>query len=356
MSSFPTPQRVAVIGAGLAGAACAASLQRAGLDVTLFDKSRGLGGRMATRRARWSRPDGAGCTAEYSIEFDHGAQHFTAQQPRFRAAMQRAVKAGALAPWRQRVHAAWPAAFDRDGFVPVPNMPALARHVGSGVPVRLGQAVQRLQHGVGGWLLVLEDGATAGPFDQVMLAMPPAQAAALLVGHHELWAAELAAVRMEACWTLMAVTDDQDWPWDAAVPQRGALAWVARNERAPGRSPLPGHASWVAQATPAWTSAHLEDDADTVESALREALASLLPAGRGVQWHYSAVHRWRYALPAAAAPDRRECWWDAHRGLGVCGDFLAGGGVEAAWRSGDELADTVAAALEECSEVAEAAV
>jgi predicted NAD/FAD-dependent oxidoreductase len=234
-------------------------------------------------------------------------------------------------------------------------MPALVRHVGAGVSARLGHAVHRLQRAAGGWLLVLDDGETAGPFDHVMLAMPPAQAAALLVGHNDLWATELSTVRMEACWTLMAVTDDHDWPWDAAVPGRGALAWVARNERAPGRSPLPGLASWVAQATPAWTSAHLEDDAESVAEALRQALAGLLPAAAGVQWHHSAVHRWRYALPAAAAPDRRECWWDAHRGLGVCGDFLAGGGVEAAWRSGDELADTVAAALEEDVEVAQAA-
>ena len=355
MTNFPPPRRVAVIGAGLAGAACAASLQKAEQEVTLFDKSRGVGGRMATRRARWIRGEGAAPAVEHSTDFDHGAQHFTALQPRFRAAMQRAVKAGALAPWRQRVYAAWPAAGDRHGFVPVPDMPALTRHVIAGVSLRLGHAVQRLQRAPGGWLLVLDDGDIAGVFDQIMLAMPPAQAAALLVGHHDRWATELATVRMEACWTLMAITDDQNWPWDAAVPERGPLAWVGRNERAPGRAPLPGLASWVAQATPVWTAAHLEDDAESVAQALRQALAALLPAGDGVQWHHSAVHRWRYALPAAAAPDRRECWWDAHRGLGVCGDFLAGGGVEAAWRSGDELADTVAAALEENVAVAEAA-
>ena len=355
MSNSPSPKSVAVVGAGLAGSTCAASLKQDGQDVTLFDKSRGVGGRMATRRARWSQRDAAGGVTEHTTEFDHGAQHFGGQQPRFRAAMQRAVKAGALAPWRQRVHAAWPAASIRDGFVPVPTMPALARHVSEGVPTRLGHAVQRLKRSANGWLLILDDGETAGPFDQVMLAMPPAQAAALLVGHHDRWAAELAALRMEPCWTLMAVTNDQDWPWDAAVPQGGALAWVARNERAPGRPLQPGLATWVAQATSDWTQAHLEDDADSVEQALRQELAAQLPAGAQVAWHHSAVHRWRYALPATAAPDRRECWWDGHRGLGVCGDFLAGGGVEAAWRSGDELADTVAAAMEEDVEVAEAA-
>ena len=56
-----------------------------------------------------------------------------------------------------------------------------------------------------------------------------------------------------------------------------------------------------------------------------------------------SVHRWRYALPAAGSVDGRECWWDAERGLGVCGDCFSGGDVEAAWRSAMNFADTVSA-------------
>ena len=59
------------------------------------------------------------------------------------------------------------------------------------------------------------------------------------------------------------------------------------------------------------------------------------------------MHRWRYAVAAQAAGDGIDCWWDADLGLGVCGDFFGSGDVESAWRSGDELADTVAAWLED---------
>jgi hypothetical protein len=65
------------------------------------------------------------------------------------------------------------------------------------------------------------------------------------------------------------------------------------------------------------------------------------------------VHRWRYAGPAFDCDDSFDsdgAWWDASLGLGVCGDFLAGGGVEAAWHSGDELADTMAASFESRSD------
>ncbi|MBE0549214.1 MAG: FAD-dependent oxidoreductase, partial [Rubrivivax sp.] len=63
MSHPQQPPTVAVVGAGIAGAACAASLQQAGLDVTLFEKSHGVGGRLATRRASWAGDDGV----EYQV-------------------------------------------------------------------------------------------------------------------------------------------------------------------------------------------------------------------------------------------------------------------------------------------------
>jgi predicted NAD/FAD-dependent oxidoreductase len=363
MSTSSLIRSVAVIGAGIAGAACATSLQRAGWNVSLFDKSRGVGGRMATRRVDWTDTFGT----EHSTEFDHGAQHFGARHARFRAVMRRAEAAGCVAAWQPRVHAAWPTAIKRQCFVPLPNMPALARHLLADMPVRLTQPVQRLQRAGTGWQVVVAGGPApgdvAGPveqhFDHVVLAMPPAQAAVLLAGLNDDWADALMQVRMEPCWTLMAVTNDLDWPWDAVEPERGPLCWVGRNDRKPGRTAPAGCATWVAHTTPAWSAAHLEDEPEAVASALRAALAALLPStragGRPLRWLHSSVHRWRYAMPGAALPGGLDAWWDPTLGLGICGDFLGGGDVEAAWRSGDELADTMAAWLEEAQELAEAA-
>jgi predicted NAD/FAD-dependent oxidoreductase len=347
MSDLEITNRIAIVGAGIAGAACAAGLQQAGVEVTLFDKSRGVGGRMSTRRASWVGENGS----QTSVEFDHGAQAFTARQPRFRAMLARAEAVGAAARWQHRVHAEWPAPAVRDAWVATPGMPALARHLARGVPQRLARAVQRLHRTDEGWQLVLAGGETAGPFDQVVLALPPAQAAVLLAGHHDRWADALAGAHMTPCWTLMAASGDVDWPWDAVEPGRGPLAWLARNDRKPGRNAPRGVATWVAQATPAWSAAHLEAEPAAVAEQLRCALQALLPpqpAGAPpLAWHHSSVHRWRYAAPADSALDGRECWWDGENGLGVCGDFFNGGNVEAAWRSGDELADTVAVWLEQ---------
>ena len=63
--------RVAVIGAGLTGLTCASRLMRAGMDVRVFDKGRGLGGRLASRRL------------ENGLRFDHGATYVETDDPAF---------------------------------------------------------------------------------------------------------------------------------------------------------------------------------------------------------------------------------------------------------------------------------
>ena len=339
----------AVIGAGIAGAACAVSLQRAGMLVTVFDKSRGVGGRMSTRRATWNDS----LDHEQTVEFDHGAQHFTSSHPRFKAVLKRAISVGCVAAWQPQIHANWPGLEATHSYVAVPHMPALTRHLLAGLPLHMGEQVQRLHRAADGWHVVVQGGETVGPFDQVMLALPPSQAATLLAGHQDEWADKLSAVQMHSCWTLMAVTQDLDWPWDGCEPATGPLAWVARNDRKPGREAPAGCASWVAQATAAWSDQHLEEDSATVLKTLKAALAAQLPAGlqigQKIHWKHTSVHRWRFSAPAVVGHD--ECWHDAALGLGVCGDFMGAGNVEAAWRSGDELADAVAYAVETAAEI-----
>lgn len=339
-------RRVAVVGAGPGGAACAASLRRAGFDVTVFDKSSGVGGRMATLGLSWTDADEQPRLAE----FDLGCGQFTVTRPRFRAVIERAVAKGAATHWRQQVYAPFPGARSRQVVVPTPDMPALCRHLLEGVPLRLDHTVTGLRRGPDGWGLRLGDGGPSdrleGPFDQVVLAVPAAQAARLLNGHRTAWAEALATVRSTPCWTLMAVTDDLDWPWDAASLDRGILSRIARNDRKPGRPASSGLVPWVAHATPAWSLAHLEEDPVQVETVLREALGKLLSSAGPVRWHPGSVHRWRHARHARLASGELDCFWNAALGLGVCGDWFGDGNVEAAWHSGDELADTIAASFD----------
>lgn len=330
-------RRIAVIGAGMSGAACARLLADAGCAVQVFDKSRGVGGRMATRRAEWPAADGQ----VQQVRFDHGVPGFSAHAAEFLRFVEQAARDGLLARWVPRLAPGSYAPLDDAAlWVATPDMPALCRALLAGLPLRTQCTVDALQRTPAGWRLLSAGSVVGEGFDAVVLAIPPAQAATLLQPHQADWARRAQAMPMQPCWVLMGVTTADAAPadWDLAWPTEGPLAWVLRNEAKPGRPPAPGHAHWVLQATARWSLTHLEAPAAEVQSALQAALAAWL--GQPQQWQHAAVHRWRYAsVPrAAGAPVAGRCAWDAALGLGVCGDAWGGSGVEGAWSSGRALA------------------
>ncbi len=318
--------RIAIVGAGLAGLACASRLRAAGLQPTLFDKSRGPAGRMSTRRG-----EGWQC--------DHGAQYFTARDPQFRAEVDRWQQAGVAAAWSPRLHIIGPEAGHRpeaglERFVGLPGMTAPARWLAQGLDLRLEQAVQGLCRTQQGWQLQL-DGASAGPFDAVLLALPAPQAAALLDAATTAPALlQAAATPMRACWALMlGYAQPLGLEFDAAFVNAGPLRWLARDSSKPGR---PAGETWLLHANAAWSEAHLEAAPEQVSALLLQAFVAL---GGDPQPSRQTAHRWRYADQAQAL--QSGCVWQAGERLGLAGDWLSGGKVEGAWISGRRLAEAL---------------
>ena len=325
-----SPLHIAVIGAGMAGLSCATALQQAGLRVSIFDKSRGPAGRMSTRRG-----DGWQC--------DHGAQYFTARDADFRAEVARWEQAGAAAPWAP---ALW--RVDADGaakagdpatrFVGTQRMTAPATLLASTLAFRCGAAIGELRRAPSGWRLHAHDiGALGDDYDAVVLAVPAPQAGPLLRVVAPRQAALADATAMQGCWAMMLqYAAPLALGFEAAFVNRGPLRWVARDSAKPGRD---GAESWLLHASAEWSEAHIALDADSVAAQLLPAFAEL---GGPAPRHWS-VHRWRYASTATSRTE--VCSWDAGLGVGMCGDWLNGGTVEAAWLSGRALARRIAATL-----------
>lgn len=339
--STPPPQ-IAIIGAGLAGATCARTLAQAGAVVSVFDKSRGPGGRLATRRLTWLDANGQARTAPV----DHGAPGFAVRSAAFAQWLQQAPAAGTVHPWTPRLA---PGSRPRDEagplWLPGPEMPALCRALVQGLPARWSCSVDGLQPGPQGWQLSADGVGLPGHFDAVVLAVPPAQAAPLLAEHRRDWAQRASLALMQPCWTLMGVAErspPDEALWDLGRPEAGPLAWVMRHDARPQRSAAADDSHWVVHAQAGWSRRHLEQPAPWVQAELQAALDGWL--GRAVAWRHAVVHRWRYAMPVVTGETPSEpCWWDSARGLGVCGDALGGGGVEAAWQSAQALASAVLA-------------
>jgi renalase len=331
------PLHFAVIGAGIAGLSCARALAEAGVHATVFDKSRGPGGRMSTRRG-----EGWAC--------DHGAQYFTARDPLFQAELARWQGAGVAARWQPRLavlHAEGRRTGGAGGdaqarHVGTPRMTAPARLLAEGLDLRLQTTVTALQRYDHGWeLATAERGLLPEAFDGVLLAVPAPQAVPLLQPLQRpaspALAAVAAATRMQACWALMLrFATPLALDFDAAFVNHGPLRWIARDSSKPGRE---GPETWTLHASAEWSEDHVEDSPDAVAAALIDAFAALGGAAPLV-W---SAHRWRYAITDSAVAGG--CAWDAVDALGLCGDWLNGGRVEGAWLSGHALAQRVLASV-----------
>lgn len=326
-------QSIAVIGAGMAGLTLARRLQNVAA-VQVFEKSRGLGGRMAVRRAG-------------SYEFDHGAQFFTARSKQFQALLKDSIAEQWVQAWTPRVLTLGPEnkPYKRDWFEPhyvaVPGMNALCKSLGQGLSIQLETRIGTLEASERGWQLIDSAGHSLGEFDWVIAALPAPQTVALLPDRFA-HRSGLNEVDYSPCYSLMLGFDSAPkLNFEAAVVRDSELAWLAVNPGKPGRSATP---SMVVHSDNDWARSQLESTSEDVREKMLRALATLLGDSLPRVSH-SAIHLWRYAR--AEKFIEASFLVDAANRLAVCGDWCGGNRVEHAFLSGLHLGEHLEKLLDE---------
>ncbi len=354
-------RQIAIIGAGIAGLNAARELALAGFDLTLFEKSRGVGGRMATRR------DGDGLT------FDHGAQYFTARDPQFRETVKNWQQQQWITTWPQHGFA-----ICRQGqftletsppprFVGIPGMTSIAKNLAAklaeqNIGVKLNTRICRIDTQTDRFELTSELGDSLGNFSAVLLAIPAEQAADLL-DSNDPFSSKLRRQLMQPCWATMArLQRDLPVDWEGCFVHGSSIRWVARNHTKPGRAKSPP--TIVLHAEPEWTARHWEVPAAQIAG---QMLAEFWRATglEPIESSMSTAHRWKYAISASASDksdgslvdaddDNQKAaatahpsetstsqwpWHHDHLPLVACGDWAMSGRIEGAYLSGRSAAD-----------------
>ncbi len=328
----PVPQ-VAVVGAGIAGLMCARTLADHGLPVTVFEKSGGVGGRMATRRA------------ENDLQFDHGAQYFTCRDARFQRYLDAWLHDRIVARWEGRIVSLCAGEITKASgpttrYVAVPGMNAVCRHLAKGLIVQFDTRIAPLQRSALGWKLDTCEGLELGTFDSVIVAAPADQTKEILKVAPDL-AARAAASVLQPCWSVMLATKAPlELPYAGAFVADSPLSWIACNSSKPGRETSPE--TWLLHATPGWSQDHLdaspEEVAQRLVDAFIEATGSL-----AIEVQYVRAHLWRFAIPQQ--PLAEACLFNSELHVGACGDWCAGPRVEGAFLSGLAAAGRVLGTL-----------
>ncbi len=315
--------RVGIVGAGMAGLTVAKSLAKVA-DVTIFEKSKGVGGRMATRRIG-------------DVAFDHGAQYFTVRDEEFGNLVNEACSIGLVEPWMgdvvslaegNPVRRVFPSS---TRYVAVPSMTALPKWISAGLDIRLGLRVDEIIGEPARWHIRAGD-VLEGPFDWIIVTAPAAQTAALLpsmFAHHQI----INNVRMHACFTLMITRDANTIvPFSGAHVSDPIIGWIAFNQTKPGRT---GPASVVVNANSAWADSNIDLPVDIVHAEMMIGLQRFMRIELA-EAKTTVLHKWRYA--DVETPAREPFLWDKQTQLAACGDWCIAGRVEAAYMSGLSLA------------------
>ncbi|EEE46621.2 NAD(P)/FAD-dependent oxidoreductase [Roseibium alexandrii] len=310
------PVRIGIIGAGMTGLSCARTLKDAGHAPMIFDKGRGIGGRLATRRA------------ENGLQFDHGAQYITAKTEEFQKLIQSLMSVDAAGEWDMG---------ERTGFIGVPSMNALAKALASDLDIRRQAQVSSVTETEDRWFLAI--GEESLVFDRLIITAPAPQTMALLGTGHPI-SKQIAHVSLLPCWTLMAAFVDEVDALPASHRDPDTpLAWIANEKTKPGR---PGRTAFVAQASPDWSKDHLELDKAAASDLMLSELCKKLDLDRSKVIHADA-HRWRYAK--VGTPLGEPYLSNASKTLFLGGDWCLDARVEAAFQSGSAIAEALLSEL-----------
>jgi predicted NAD/FAD-dependent oxidoreductase len=300
--------RVVIVGAGLSGLVAARELQRAGVEVTIVDKGRSPGGRLATRRIG-------------AATLDHGAQFFTVRTPAFQHRVDDWMARGLVRVWSH--------GFDADDghprYVATAGMNSLAKDLARGLDVScstMAFAVRRRDP----WTVVIDDGSERQA-DRVVVTTPLPQAFALLADADVALDEALMRTDYDRTIALLATLDgppDIGPPGGVQAPSDD-VAFVADNV-AKGVSTAP---AITLHGSPAWSEANWERDHGQLLDSLTELAAPWLGTAAIVEAH---VKKWRFATPRRSWPE--PCWVSSDGGVVLAGDAFAGPRIEAAHNSG----------------------
>jgi len=325
-------KNIAIIGAGMAGLTLANRLHQHA-NVTLIEKSRGVGGRMATRRM-----DG--------YEFDHGAQFFTARSRAFKQYLSSYLDSGTITEWKPYVItlAAGEKSYTRQWFEPhyigTPAMTGLCKKLAADQNILFKTHILRLNQAVNGWQLQTEEQPLEINFDWVISTAPAAQTGELFAEHfpQEFITGEegLESVVMSPCFALMlAYKDLPPLPFDAAKVKDSPLEWIMLNSSKPGRAAAP---TLVIQTSNSWAEQNIERTKEELIKEILSELSQLLPI---VLPHPKLIslQRWRYSR--VETPLKQDYLIDPLTRLAACGDWAVEGRVEGAFISAMKLADAL---------------
>ena len=319
-----------IIGAGMAGLAAARELTSHGWDVILLDKSRGVGGRMATRRMDVRQGE--------TTRADHGAQYFSVRTPEFRQVIADLEAEGVAQVWDLEA-----AGIEHPRYFGTEGMSSIPKYLAKDLNIKLQERATLLEADGTGCRVTTEAGGTFSA-DALILTIPAPQAFDLLansgIALNEAGQHAFEAIHYQPCLAVLVLLKvPSRIPAPGLVKfEDGDFATVTDNQQ---KGIAPEQPTVTIHASPEFSLAHLEGDLKAAGQKLLAQLTAWIPAGSVAEYQ---VHRWRYSLAEVRSPEPFAAL-DTPFPLLMGGDGFGMGNVEGAFQSGLKMARFMAGSI-----------
>jgi len=334
--------RVAIIGAGISGLACAKTLENQGCQVTIFDRGRSVGGRMSSRQIELDE--------NTTINIDHGAPWFTVTDPRFGRYVRSWIDSNRCKKWETkgiRIKDGIEYTIDTEypKIIGIPNMNAIGEHLADGIDIHTATVVEKVTRQGECWYLHCQGQLLEKAYDAIVFAMAPEQSARLLLPEHDDLKQKIESICSMPEWVIMTMLESRVEQSISIIetPDDEHFTRLVRCDTKSGRSANNGIQTWVGYAQSQWSKPRYDQDRKIIADQLQQPLLSKLidtkVISADVQVKYIRAHRWGASRPAQ--PIEQRCLFAASDRLALCGDGFGGSSVETAFLSGQAAAGRV---------------
>lgn len=316
----PLHSEILIIGAGISGLLAGKVLSQAGIDVQILEKSRGVGGRMATRRFR-------------NGVFDHGAQFFTARDKEFQKWVRVWQDAKVIEIWfdHKSKSSKFNAYKKHPRFVGVNGMTSVPKELAKGLVIHMNTQVKSISLVDNQWVATTEKEDEYRTSNIILSAPIPQSLNLLEAGEVYLQKDKLGALK--SIDYLPCITGLVLMEYPTAIPSpggkkfdQGVIQWLGDNTK---KGISPGVTAVTIHASPKFSQENFALPADELIDLLISAAAPYLKH-EVLDWQ---IHKWRFSQPGKTYPEKF-LELPEFNGLYMIGDGFGGAKVEGAALSG----------------------
>ena len=321
-------KKIAIIGAGMTSLTLS-SILRKKFNITIFEKSRGVGGRMSTRRAE-------------PYFFNHGAQYFKINNEKFRVFLRPFFHENIIRPWnanyaviKNKVVIKREKWEDKTShYIAYPKMNSVIKHLANDFSINLSSKVERIEKISNEWFVYDDNNSAYGPYDWIIFTIPPLQVTEILKSFKYLNI--IKKIKMRSCFSLMLGFENlKRIEYDVASFVDEDISWFVIK-----RFKLNNYfySNILINSTYNYAERNEFKSREKIKNNLINIASTSIDVDLSNHRH-NALHFWRYAM--SEKKNKFGSFLDSSSRVLVCGDWCMNGNIEGAFLSAKNGAEKI---------------